>query len=286
VDSAHGITLHVPSSTELYVDQSLFPWPAVLFVPGFNSSERGYRRTALYLASHGVVVAAVNRNLDIPQATLCRTQVDAYRDIVLAAKSQLYAEASENGLFPGLVDRDRVGAAGHSLGGKMALWLALEEPDVRAVFALDPVDGSGGRGELAWCRESSEDGFPSLVGRMEGLGVPVAMVGAGMAGECAPSQGNSLALFGPVVRRATHYLLPGADHADFTDAAEEPVCPACAVCPQGDEAGADVLHFTRTALTAFMKLHLVGDERYRKWTRRDELVRVMPRPDFAQVVER
>lgn len=43
------------------------------------------------------------------------------------------------------VDFDNLGVAGHSRGGKQALFHALDEDRVRAVFAIDPVDSGSGR---------------------------------------------------------------------------------------------------------------------------------------------
>lgn len=279
-----GLTLHVPSSSNAFVDQTLFPWPAVVLVPGFSGTERMYQRTSRYLASHGFVVAAINRNLDIPQAMVCRTQVDVMDQVVKKGVATLRQQSSKDGLFPGLITEGRMGVTGHSLGGKMALWLALEDDHVGAVFALDPVD-NGSREDLAWCADRFEHGFPSLLPRLPELRVPVAMVGAGMAGECAPASGNWEALstaLGAHVER-TVYLLPRAGHTDFADSAEDKVCLNCGVCPHGEEKGEDVLRFTRTMLTAFFKVHVARDDRYRNWTGVALPGAVVPREGFVEI---
>jgi hypothetical protein len=43
----------------------------------------------------------------------------------------------------GLADESSIGAAGHSLGGKLALLETVTDSRIRAVATLDPVDGGG-----------------------------------------------------------------------------------------------------------------------------------------------
>ena len=80
---------------------------------------------------------------------------------------------------PGLgVDPAKIATAGHSLGGKLSILVAADDPRVGAVVAWDPVDGGSA---------------PTLVpGKLAGLHAALAVIGettdgSGGAMPCAPA---------------------------------------------------------------------------------------------------
>jgi predicted dienelactone hydrolase len=263
LDDGRG-TLYVPSSNEATADRSLFPRPLVVFVPGFSASEEAYRKTLEHLASHGYAMLGAQHDFNFLTATLCRTQRDGRQRVgeTIALVRQLARDDPE---LRGLLDDDRFAMIGHSYGGKVALWIAADNGDVAIVFALDPVDGGDDR-RPGWCGEMTDAAFPRLVEQLQWHAMPpIAMVGAGKAGECAPAAGNSVALYGALRSDVLHLRLPGAGHQDFVDAAADDNCLGCDLCPAGDEAAADVQRFARGSLVAFLKARWQGDMRFASW---------------------
>lgn len=197
-------------------------------------------------------------------ATLCRTQLDGRARVgeTIAIVRQLARDDAE---LAGLLADDRFAMAGHSYGGKLALWIAAENGDVPVAFAIDPVDGGTER-RPGYCAPGTDLTFPRLVEQLPRYTLPpIAMIGAGRAGECAPDGGNSRALYPVLGSDVLHLFLPGAAHQDFVDAAADGSCLACGLCPAGDEDARDVQRLTRGAMVAFFKWRWQGDARYASW---------------------
>ncbi len=107
-------------------------YPLVMYSPGGQASFPDNGVLSAYLASHGYVVASVPQlesTLEgIFQGYLRQTAVQT-RDIEFAA-GMMHD-------FPG-VDRRRLAVIGYSLGGSVALRVALHNPNVGAIVGLDP----------------------------------------------------------------------------------------------------------------------------------------------------
>ncbi|MEM8962287.1 MAG: prolyl oligopeptidase family serine peptidase [Acidobacteriota bacterium] len=108
------------------------PYPLVLHSLGRNGNL--FQHTILweYLASHGFVVATVaqhGKSLDDPWMDFdvddLKIQLDDLRITLDHFRSQSF------------VDSSKIGVMGHSSGAVVGLWLAAEQPDVKAVVGLD-----------------------------------------------------------------------------------------------------------------------------------------------------
>ncbi|CAK0850099.1 unnamed protein product, partial [Prorocentrum cordatum] len=123
--------------------------------------------------------------------------------------------AAESRAVGRLADAGRVLLAGHSRGAKLSSLAALADDRVQGLCLLDPVDNT------RWTE--GRPGFPSACEAMHRTSVarplPVAIVGAGAGGECAPGQANYLAFFAAAEGPAWLAVLPAAGHAQFLDRA-------------------------------------------------------------------
>jgi len=214
------------------------PVPFVVFSPGFLLSGRAYRGTGELLASHGIAVALLTYDVNLFTADHRLLAGD-----LRFALSALPRAAAERGV---VLDPDRVGLAGHSLGGKLSFLVAPDAPGVRAVAGLDPVDG-GAPGADDPVR------FPRAAERMGEIAAPKLLVGAERGGEvrfgtpCAPREANYQRLFERAASAAWEVTQFGAGHMDYLD---DPNCGlACSLCVPGVDPGT-----TRAAAQAYLLL--------------------------------
>ena len=173
------------------------------------------------------------------------------------------SNTANNPIFAGSADLDMIVAAGHSAGGKAAVFAALDDPRVGGLFAIDPVDSTPG---FAFGGVDATS-YPSLTPeRMGDLSVPSVFLGEttnatgsfGFLPACAPADDNFQAYYDAVVSAPVLEIdMLGADHFSFID---DPNCGfECNACPNGTANPAVVLTKTRAYLTAFMKAFGDGD---------------------------
>lgn len=254
----HGFTLRDPARGRevevlLVAPQTREPAPLVVLSPGFLLGGGAYRGTGELLASHGIAVALLT--YDVNLLTVNHRVLAADLRFVLEA---LPAEAAVRGVF---LDRERMGLAGHSLGGKLSFLVAAEEPSVRAVAGLDPVDG-GAPGTVDPVR------FPSAVAVMDRVKARVLLVGAERGGvvrfgtPCAPPEVNYTKFFAQAPGPALEVTQVGAGHMDYLD---DPNCGfACSLCAPGlnpAQARADAQAY----LLLFFRAHLLGEAEALTW---------------------
>lgn len=231
----------------LLVPESNGPFPLVLFSPGFLLHGAAYRGTGELLASHGMAVALLTYSVNL-------FTVDhrlLVQDLLFVIKA-LPNAAEARGVA---IDRERIGLVGHSLGGKLSFLAAAEEPTVRAVAGLDPVDG-GPPGANDPAR------FPRAAEHMAKINVPKLLIGAERGGEtrflfpCAPQDANYQKLFDAAVNAVWEVTQLGAGHMDYLD---NPDCgPTCSVCVPGanpPKTRADAQAY----LVLFFRAHLLGE---------------------------
>ena len=103
------------------------PLPLIMFAPGFRLCSGPYSSLLATWASAGYVVAAVNfprTNCHLGAAAYEPDLVNQPRDVSYALTRLLDLSADPNDLFSGLIDRQEIGAAGHSDGGDAVAALA------------------------------------------------------------------------------------------------------------------------------------------------------------------
>lgn len=239
-----------------YVPKTTGDFPAVVLVPGFLFGADSFALYGRHLASHGIVTL-------IPTFGDSAFSPISHRDLadhVRAMAADLASDAR--------VDPSRVGVAGHSRGGKVAILAAIRDDRpaatrIKAVFGMDPVDTTGGPGASPTPENPSVT--PEL---MAGLKVPFAVIGSEYGGEalnafspaCAPTDDNYAAYVSAATQVPAIYswLAPKSGHNDFADPVPFLLQLAC----KAGDTPADARALAKAKLVAFFKRTLAGDERY------------------------
>jgi hypothetical protein len=235
----------------LFVPTSSAPVPAVVLAPGFQLDGSAFAGTARHLASHGVAVL-----------------VPTFGDTLLSPISHATLAEGVSAMIDRLAsdprfDAARLGAGGHSRGGKVALLAATSDGRIRASFNLDPVDAVG---PFSAPSPANPSVTPEL---MAALTIPLGLVGSSRGGEtafpgspaCAPTADNYAAYASAAPSAPFVAVPPESGHNDFAD----PLPPLLRLaCKAGDDPAA-VRTAARGWMTAFYRLHLVGDTAYASW---------------------
>lgn len=230
--------------------------PLVLFGHGFLIPPAQYDSYAQHLATHGFLACTVDFVTGLtPNHALWATD---YRSAIDAL---ILANADPSSPLYGKLDAERIGLAGHSLGGKLAVLAAKEDPRVKAIFGVDPVD-------------SQEPDATALLP----LSIPIGVIGettdataAGMA--CAPAEANYTTFFDAAAAPALEITVLGANHVSFLD--DRSSCElVCEFCNPATVPDAEVNALTRAYLVAFFGRYLAerdydsqlnGDEAQRRY---------------------
>lgn len=107
------------------------PYPLVVYSHGFTSNRDGGGYIQEFLASHGYVVVAVNyplTNMNAPGGPSVKDVVNQPADVSFLIDSLLVQSATEGHMLEGMIDPDRIGVTGISLGG-LTSTLAAFHPD-------------------------------------------------------------------------------------------------------------------------------------------------------------
>lgn len=236
------------------------PWPLIVFSHGFTLRGDLYRSYADRLASHGFVVG-------LPTYPGLATDHRALADGLHALLSYYTAAAGAAGSpLKGRILTEKIGLAGHSLGGKISLLVASEDSRVRAVAGLDPVDGAGPG-------MSASERYPSVIpDRIAELTVPLLLLGADRAREprfglpCAPEDRNYERIFEAGSGPALEITQLEAGHTQYLD---DPGCGiACFACVTGERPSREIRADAQGYLTAFFLAWLSHLETARDWLER------------------
>lgn len=233
-------------------------FPLILFNHGFMLWGDLYRSYGERLASHGFVVALPSYPMSFSSANHTALAGDAH----FVIDHCLALGARPEGTLSGLIDEARIGAGGHSFGGKLSLLVASMDSRVRAVGVLDPVDGGG---------PAPDDPvlFPSVAPeRMADVHVPLLFIGAELGGiswfliPCAPVAENYQRFYEAANPPAIEVTQLGAGHGQYTDPGAEAMMAACA---PGTADTAWVRDSAAAYLTAFFLWRLNDDARLLAW---------------------
>lgn len=247
-DPVGTATVQVPGPSGTFSVTAYYPMspgahPVVILSSGFFQTGLGYAPYAKRLASWGVVTFT----RDDPG--LGETAPSIAADVAYMVTTWLPAAGSDASAPAfGAVDTSRIGLAGHSRGGQVAL-LAAEGGalgHVRGVFGLDPVD-------------TSTSGSPEARTQIATIGVPLAFVGEttdSASSGCAPATDNYQVLYQAAVSPAVAITAVNADHTMFEDPSN---CSFCTLCTAGTANAAQVLAYSVRYLTAFFARELLGD---------------------------
>jgi dienelactone hydrolase len=206
------------------------PAPAVVFLPGRVAPEWQYESYGRALASHGIVV--ITRGWYSPFKTDPELAVDASRlaDWLVANH---------------LADPHRLGAAGHSMGGKAAIMAALRDRRFIAVVGLEPDD----------------NGHYSVVrGPIAKLEASLLIIGAEVDWKgwrvCSTKANNYEHFFAAAPRGTVLLTLLGADHVQVMDKPDE---LGMGICRRGTADSRAVRKLARLATVGFFANRLAGE---------------------------
>ncbi|MBV71040.1 MAG: hypothetical protein CMH52_06775 [Myxococcales bacterium] len=228
--------------------------PMVVFTPGFQLESAGYAPLCEAFAQNGYVVA----RLDPPGTIFDVNHIEMGADVRMGINWLLNQSP-----FADRIDGTRVGTMGHSLGGKLAIMNAIEDPRVQAVFAIDPVDGDPSPFPDPATR-------PDLVpGPIDGLTAPLGLIGEttnatssnAFAPACAPAEENFQTFFESATASdwVVEWNIVGADHMDFVYNCPEGLFSPCELCDDGPLDAARVREITLDLALAFFGLHFNGE---------------------------
>ena len=207
--------------------------PLVVVSAGFQMDRAQYASYARHLATWGFVVVLADyadRGFFADHSKLAG-DITAVIDWAIANQA---------------VDAQRIAVAGHSLGGKLSVFAASQDPRVRAVVAWDPVDSSN----------------PSVVPeKLSTLGAAIAVIGETTNGggggmPCAPAAENFLQFYAAAPSPAIAVTVAGADHMDWVD---DPSCGFCGFCTPGTIDPELVRRATRRLDVAWLRRQLDND---------------------------
>jgi dienelactone hydrolase len=236
------------------------PYPLVLLEHGFGGTNAMMAPYAERLASFGHVACEV----DYPSGF---AGVDNGKQVAIlrAGIDWAIAQSGSAGTkLAGKVDATRVGVTGHSLGGKLSLLAAMQDPRVRAALVLDPVDG-GGPGGCAepTCFDVSAK-MPSLAIPTGFLGETVDATTAG-AQACAPAADNFTTFYAGARSPSFSVTVAGANHLSFVGQQA-----GAGVCYTATTPTDDVMALSVAYVVAFHERHLRGVAAYDAYLTGDE----------------
>lgn len=223
-------------------------FPVVVFGHGFQLPPSLYAGYLKRLASFGYVALTV----DYPASLQGPDNPSEAKDMLGGVDW-----AAADSTFGAKVDTSRVGMTGHSLGGKIALLAATMDARVKAVIALDPVDGGGG---LSGCKAPS---CVIVASSLPSLHIPTAFVGettdaTGSFQACAPAAANFMTFYTKANSPSLSVTVSGANHMSFLDDLSS--CGVvCSFCNAAKAPQAQVLGMARAYVAAFFERHLRGD---------------------------
>jgi len=194
----------------LLVPTGIAPAPAVVLATGCQLDGSALEGYGQHLASHGIAVLIPTFG-DSLFAPISHSEL---ADDFVAMIAWLSADAG--------IDPTRIGAAGHSRGGKIAIVATTRSTAIKALFGLDSVDSAGG--PCAQPSPSNPSVTPEL---MAAVTVPFAVLGSAYGGTaasavapaCAPVADNyhQYALAAAAAPVVYEWLAPASGHNDFAD---------------------------------------------------------------------
>ena len=253
-DAALAVTTHAFDDAPM---RSGARYPVVIFSPGFAGVVEGYTAILEEMASHGVVVIAIDHPYVSGATSLSSGEIatvqlpadsDGAQEVIRQAAQTMvedqrhvldWLHGLQSGRLHGHLDYSRIGAYGHSLGGSSALQSARQ--DVRVKAAID-IDGSvQGETDVPWSK-------PLLFLLAENqVNDPTVQVVVSRAGGMA-----------------TSFVLAGSGHFDFSDLklllqfyVPDRSAPAWKKVDLGTIDGASAIRWTREQVLRFFGRHVM-----------------------------
>lgn len=250
---AQGVSLSLlvtgPSDDGKALSMKDAPYPTVILSPGFSIPAANYNSYAQRLASHGFVVVA--------QTYRSAGNHPQNRDDTVKLVSWLLAPSGPDAArLAGRVDPMRIGATGHSLGGKVTFLAAAADPRIVAALGIDPVNSNppiGGVGADAITPLGAYRGATGFLGETtNSMGIAA----------CAPAADNYQKFYAKAPSPSFATTFVAANHNDFVD---QQGCAVCGICFGGNASKPRTLSLAVKYVTAFFRRHLLGDQAMDSW---------------------
>jgi len=233
--------IHYPSNNGV-VDPSGAPYPTIVFAHGWMASKSTYVGFGRHLATWGYIVA-------IPSFPDDHLEVRA-SDVQYLLSYLISENANSSSRFFHKIDTNRLGIAGHSLGGATTMMVASRDARIKAAVALDPVNPPSSLGVGTWDYQTEA---PEITAPLGVLGAP---------SQTCNTNANYNTTY-PVVG-ATHkakYVVANASHCDFMDPDNSLELIGCALfC--GIQASANRQTLIEGYTTAWFNYYLDSDPTY------------------------
>ncbi|CAK0746899.1 hypothetical protein CVIRNUC_001726 [Coccomyxa viridis] len=196
------------------------PYPLAIISGGFVTAASSYLSYARRLASWGYTVVLHDKVESATEPLSDRLSVELLREIMDWCKTD--ASISQ------LADTSRTYLCGHSRGAKISTLTAAVDDRVRALCLWDPVDVT------VYAPQSAE--YPSAVAALRNVqsSLPVAVVGAGKAGDCVPKSSNYRQFYNASQGPSWEVVLSKAGHFQFLDSQSMLQRTICATGPLQD----------------------------------------------------
>lgn len=210
------VTVFGPTTDGKEITMMGAPFPLVVISPGFTLDRKLFSNYATRLASYGIAAVLQKSSSEANHTT--------YRDETRDLISWLYNPTNSTGdRVKDRFDKNKLGMAGHSLGGKISLLVAAQDARVKAVLGIDPVDAN------------TPSAIPELSKIKLPTGVPLVVLGETISKSggmpCTPTSGNFEAIYAKANAPAVSITFKDAAHNDFVDNFMS--CLFCGVCPGG-----------------------------------------------------
>jgi hypothetical protein len=225
--------VYFPSTTASGVEPTASPAPVIVLGHGFAQSRNQHVNQGLQLATRGYIVL-------IPSFNGGSDHARNGQDLSKCVDWMLAQNGDPASIFFGQVRTQAVGATGHSAGGLSAILAAANDPRIRVLSLLDPVD-NGGQGVAA----------------LASVNVPVALTWSEPSACNASGSAEVLYAATRGVRRGLKIV--GANHTDPQDPAGFLSILTCG----GANATRQALY--RRYMAGWFEYHLRGDTSYAPW---------------------
>jgi len=240
-----NLRVFFPSSDGSTINATDGPRPIIIFGPGFSAPMGIYFSYGRHLASYGYVV--VHRDNTVLSHVGLANTTSAIIDW-LANQAEL-----PDSLFFGKLDFNRIGASGHSMGGKISLLTAYYDDRIKASATIDPVDVS----------PLPTSDYPSVTPElMPDIHIPTLFVGSEFGGACAPVDNNYHQYWLYANSPSIEIMIKKSGHITFTDLPDAIIDAGKIICPTGDGDYDQIKYLTRRYVTAFYEIIFNGNNEY------------------------
>eukprot|EP01025_Chloroclados_australasicus_P044781 TRINITY_DN4879_c0_g2_i1.p1 TRINITY_DN4879_c0_g2~~TRINITY_DN4879_c0_g2_i1.p1 ORF type:complete len:415 (-),score=41.51 TRINITY_DN4879_c0_g2_i1:105-1274(-) len=229
------IEVYYPGKNNQFPNKSNRPFPLAIVSGGFLVGREEYVSYAERLASWGYV-AIVYDKLE----TVTETLGDVASSCFI---NDLIDWAETDPLLSVIADPAHTYLVGHSRGGKLSVLAAVRDPRVYAVCLIDPVDNT------KYAPLSSR--FPSAINAIQTMRpIPMALIGAGKAGDCVPPEANYKRFFAAnsVGSPTWEVVVKNVGHFQFLD---RQTSLFRSVCAQGNGSDIALRKLTQTMMVVW-----------------------------------